>query len=173
MKAIVWALLAGAVSLSGASQAEVLSGRSEDGSQWCVLQGDISDDDVAEVRAAVALGCRNLQINSAGGSVAAAMKIGRALRSAEAWVTVPTYGRCASACVLIYAGGVIRVNYGPIQIHRPYSLNPDSSLSKAQQRFASMERDVRSYLRAMNVSQMLFDRMVRVAPDRIEQPQLQ
>ena len=61
-----------------------------------------------------------LLLNSGGGDGIAAMEIGRLARSAKAHTFVR--GRCASACVFIFAGGVVRSspNGGAaVGIHRP------------------------------------------------------
>jgi hypothetical protein len=60
------------------------------------------------------------RINSRGGSVAAAMAIGRIFRHETAWLGVD--GDCISACVLILAGAVDRQigRTAVIGIHRPY-----------------------------------------------------
>src|SRR5262249_4388077 len=76
----------------------------------------------------LALDISTLHIDSPGGSVTAAMAIGRLIRKENMRVSVgfPTksvpvkiVGRCISACVLILAGGVGRV-FSVIGIHRPY-----------------------------------------------------
>jgi hypothetical protein len=168
MKIFPSLMMVGVLSFWTFAHGEVLSDRDSDGTPWCMLQGSITDGDLPLMRSAVSGGCKRLMLNSNGGSVSVAIQIGQIVRKAEIPVVVPSWGRCASACVLVYAGGVIRLNYGPIQIHRPYSSNSDRTLTQAQDRFANMERDMRSYLRSMNVSESLFERMIRIAPDKSE-----
>ena len=59
--------------------------------------------------------------DSHGGDVRAAMRIGMAIRDFQAAVSVPQGASCASACVLGFLGGVTRLNFGRIGLHRPYS----------------------------------------------------
>jgi hypothetical protein len=54
----------------------------------------------------------SLGLNSPGGGVAAAMAIGRILRKERLDVIVPFDGECYSACVLVFAGAVWRMNAG-------------------------------------------------------------
>ncbi len=58
-------------------------------------------------------------LDSQGGDGLAAIEIGRMVRAAQAHVFVR--GRCASACVFVLAGGVVRgvLRDGAIGIHRP------------------------------------------------------
>lgn len=58
-------------------------------------------------------------LDSQGGDGLAAIEIGRMVRAAQAHVFVR--GRCASACVYVLAGGVVRgvVRDGAVGIHRP------------------------------------------------------
>lgn len=104
-------------------------------------------------------------LNSEGGDVVSAMQIGRLIRKARAWVIVPGDSVCASACVLIAAGGTTRSFVGPVIIHRPYASEPSNkSLSDSQETFDRVGDAVKSYLREMNVSTTLWDRMVAIPP---------
>lgn len=104
-------------------------------------------------------------LNSEGGDVVSAMQIGRLIRKARAWIIVPGDSVCASACVLIAAGGTRRFFVGPVIIHRPYaSQTSNQSLSDSQETFDRVGDVVKSYLREMNVSATLWDRMVAIPP---------
>lgn len=129
----------------------------------CHFQGAITPAELPPLRRALAQGCKLVSINSGGGDVNAALAMGRAIRSSQAYVTVPSYGRCVSACVFLYAGGVVRMPYAPIKIHRPYNLAPNEYASD-QKIFAKTARDIKSFLEEMNVDEELFDRMMRIEP---------
>lgn len=60
------------------------------------------------------------ELDSRGGSVNAAMSIGRILRNEGAGASVNQGSVCLSSCVLILAGGVTRSFLGKVGIHRPY-----------------------------------------------------
>ena len=86
-------------------------------------------------------------INSPGGSVSAAMAIGRRFRKERAWLGVN--GSCISACVLILAGAVDRQigKSGVVGIHRPYlaftaQQNPTSDQIKRD--YGAMLEDLRA-----------------------------
>jgi hypothetical protein len=110
-------------------------------------------------------------IKSRGGRAEIAMEIGRAIRRAEGGVAVEE--QCASACVLVLAGGVRRHfaegNGAQIGIHRLYWETPSRPLSVAdvQSRTTNAIASVKRYLREMNVQERLVDDMMLVAPDRI------
>ena len=52
-----------------------------------------------------------IRLDSPGGSVSAAMEVGRLLRMNRMTAFVDPYASCLSACVLIYAGAVARFGY--------------------------------------------------------------
>ena len=107
-------------------------------------------------------------INSRGGSVAAAMAIGRMFRRDNAWLGVN--GVCFSACVFMLAGAVDRQTgkLDQVGIHRPYLRStPEKPLEADQikQAYSRMLQDMRDYLREMNVSQRLADDMLATEPE--------
>jgi hypothetical protein len=107
-------------------------------------------------------------INSRGGSVAAAMAIGRMFRRENAWIGVN--GVCFSACVFILAGAVDRLigESDQVGIHRPYLRStPEKPLEPNQVReaYSRMLQEMRSYLREMNVSPRLADDMLATEPE--------
>jgi ATP-dependent protease ClpP protease subunit len=109
-------------------------------------------------------------INSNGGNVVAAMAIGRLLRKENAWLGIN--GVCISACVLILAGAIDRqiAKDGQVGIHRPYlSTNPQKPLTTDQVKaaYSLMLKELRAYLREMNVSSRLADDMLATEPERV------
>jgi ATP-dependent protease ClpP protease subunit len=107
-------------------------------------------------------------INSRGGSVPAAMAIGRMLRREGAWIGVN--GVCFSACVFVLAGAVDRQigDSDLVGIHRPYLLStPENSIEADQikQTYSRALQDMRNYLREMNVSPRLADDMLATEPE--------
>jgi ATP-dependent protease ClpP protease subunit len=110
---------------------------------------------------------KTLNINSPGGNLDAAMAIGRLLRRNRMFIIIPKDGECVSACVMIYAGAVLR-SAGKIGIHRPY-LNQfiGSQLQapdKLRSNYEQMLQTLRAYLRDMNVSERLAEDMMKIAP---------
>jgi ATP-dependent protease ClpP protease subunit len=108
-------------------------------------------------------------INSPGGSVTAAMAIGRLLRKERASLIIGNDQECISACVLILAGAVQRIiGRASVGIHRPYfeGLNGSQSLrpEKVRELYDGLLQSIRSYLREMYVSEQLADDMLRIEP---------
>lgn len=109
----------------------------------------------------------HVYLHSPGGNVLAAMAMGSLLRTygAEAWIRPQAV--CASACVLVLAGGVDRLAFdrAKIVIHRPRfesSLFAGLQQSQAQAKYTAMANQVRDYLSAMGISERLFQRMMQV-----------
>jgi hypothetical protein len=120
----------------------------------------------------------NVEISSEGGDVHTAIAIGRRIREVNG--RVEAIERCFSACVFIYAGGVLRTerpNAGDpdwltksiIAIHRPYfsQVPKDVDIKKLPQLRREFEADVRRYFREMNVSERLVEEMHAVPPERL------
>lgn len=95
----------------------------------------------------------------------AAMLLGREIRALQLPVNVRRNGGCASACVLVYAAGVLRNPMGKVAIHRPYYSSGSESLTQTKERFRHLEASVKSYLQEMNVSPQLYDAMMRISPE--------
>ena len=161
---LVVTFLVGLSCMSDSFSAEVTTfGNPEN--RACYLRGAIDSNDISQLQK-ILTSCNTLMIDSPGGNIDAAMRIGRMIRQREIGVTVPERGECASACVFIYAAGVVRVNYGPIRIHRPFLADSnDLSLAKTQAKFAALERDAKRYLKEMNVRDSLYDAMMVIAPE--------
>ena len=109
-------------------------------------------------------------LDSPGGSVIAAMKIGQVIAPEEAWVYVSRNGQCASACVLIYAAGGLRNQDGPLGIHRPFDYEV-SDLPLTYQEYLSRYDEITdlmtSYLAKYGVSPRLVQDMNVIRSDDI------
>lgn len=105
---------------------------------------------------------------SQGGDIRAAIEIGRQIRKMSAKTVVPVPGQCYSACVFIFAGGVERMMFGELGIHRPYSIQTGErnydTVQKEQRETAGLAK---AYLQEMNVLPALYDAMVTVPPDKL------
>jgi len=145
--------------------------RPSSGESTWILAGRITKADVRAVKAIAASEASRTSklptflLRSEGGDLEAAIEIGRLLRKLSARAIVHKDG-CFSSCVLIYAGAVMRFNWGPIGIHRPFSTDiadrPFSDVQRDQRRVASAAK---VYLEEMNVSPALFDAMMRIPPE--------
>lgn len=109
-----------------------------------------------------------VRLDSSGGDVIAAMTIGRILRKNGGIVLVEEDDICASACVLIIAGGVVRSIHGKVLIHRPYSQATDTAgqnLAAWDKKMKSFRKQMDAYLSEMNVSVGLADAMWAISPE--------
>jgi hypothetical protein len=104
-------------------------------------------------------------LDSDGGDVAAAMEIGRVIRSLKWSTFVWTRKKCFSSCALIYIAGVQRQNGGTIGLHRPYlatSLPPDM----IEKSYPAMLKAVRDYVGEMGVTDSFYESMVNTPPEQ-------
>lgn len=130
------------------------------------ISGEISPQD-AEAMArstdlAAAAKVRFVFLDSPGGDLDSAMRIGRMLRAIEVTVIVPPGAECMSACVFILAAGTDRIVKGTVGIHRPYFLkSPEGDVGAA---VLELERAAREYLIEMNVPARLADDMFSIDP---------
>ena len=112
---------------------------------------------------------KNLRVslNSQGGDVAAAMKMGRLLRANEAWAFVRPNDVCASACVLILAGATMRTVLGYVVVHRPFwTFIGERPTSQVQKERDDLRNEMRKYLEEVNVSPLLLELMDSIPPEK-------
>ena len=101
-------------------------------------------------------------LNSPGGDIDEAMRIGRLLRSHQSSVVAAK--ECNSACVLLIASGVTRSShFAGVGIHSPFLDGAEgSSFKEYQVAHERIARDVKAYLQEMNISPELFEAMATV-----------
>ncbi len=112
----------------------------------------------------------SVEINSPGGHVDAAMALGRLLRKLEATISIKRESACASSCVFVLVGAVHRSIHGRVGIHRPYFETPTQAVTREAVTLAyqrNLQR-LHQYLREMNISEGLADRMIAIPPEKIE-----
>jgi hypothetical protein len=113
----------------------------------------------------------NVNVASDGGSIDAAMAVGRMLRARVANVIVPTGAECTSACVFVLVGAVFRHIDGRVGIHRPYfagMAGEEPKISDTKSAIGNVEKKIKAYLSEMNVPDSLFDEMMVVPPDQVK-----
>lgn len=116
-------------------------------------------------------------LDSPGGDGLAAIEIGRLLRDAHAHVFVS--GKCSSACVFIFMGGVVRqAKDGALGIHRARITRIDPVTKKridvdinlnpnAKQRLDEGNQKIRQYVQDMGVLAQFSAAMDEVPPDKM------
>lgn len=66
------------------------------------------------------------------------------------------------------AGGVIRYVAGPVGIHRPFSpVDTRTTANLQKQDYGRLEKEVKSFLQAVNIPADLYDHMLRIPPDKV------
>lgn len=109
-----------------------------------------------------------VHLNSRGGNIETAMKIGKRIRNSKSYVVVFINSNdiCASACVFILAGAGHRNVDGEVIIHRPYYDN-DNATTAAKQKvnYKKIEKLVKAYLSEMNIPLSLYDEMLAISSD--------
>ncbi|MFC5696800.1 hypothetical protein ACFPU0_14675 [Pseudomonas sp. GCM10022186] len=102
-------------------------------------------------------------LDSIGGSVAEALRIGRLLRETGFDVMVPSEGVCQGSCVYLLAAGRNKTVRGYVGIHRPYFAHGDSALADG----SASRYSPTAYLKEMNIPLGLLDDMNSTDPTRM------
>jgi len=100
--------------------------------------GDIEEGDHAKIINALQNSKqKTLYLNSDGGVVTEAIQIGEDLRALGVETRLGKFSRCASACVLIFAGGVIRNahNTSEIYVHMGSGIFNAEALAKFEEAY--------------------------------------
>jgi len=108
-------------------------------------------------------------LNSRGGDVTAAMKIGRIVRKYDGWTIINRDNKCYSSCALIYIAGVSRdINgKGELGLHRPYFAAAPQSREAIQRQVPIMLTTLKNYVAEMGVSDNFYQEMVNTEPSGI------
>lgn len=110
-----------------------------------------------------------IKLNSTGGSVSAALKIGRFLRKYGAMANVDENAICISSCVYVLAGATNRAVDGTVGIHRPYEPNNIATSAEDQSRkYKKLGAQIVAYLKEMNTPTRLYDDSLFISPDRVK-----
>ena len=105
-------------------------------------------------------------LNSRGGDVDAAIKIGRIIRSADGTTWIK--GRCYSSCALIFIAGVNRENLGELGLHRPYFASAPLGREQIERQMPIMRSAVKGYVEEMGITGSFFERMFNTDPSEID-----
>jgi hypothetical protein len=121
---------------------------------------------------------RNLllvKLDSVGGDVDAAMKIGRLLRKYEAWTYIETEhhgdnANCYSSCALVFIAGVRRSilsSGGQLGLHRPYLASAPQSRQVLEKQVPLMLAQIKQYVMEMGITDNFYQQMVNTEPSQI------
>jgi hypothetical protein len=127
--------------------------------------GPADDVTFREIQSKERFSHATVYLNSPGGMVDPAIRIGQAIRAA-AWTTSVEAGdTCASACVIIWAGGIHRYLLGRLGLHSAatrISENPPRYI-----RYEIGNAKIAAYFREMGMPQALIDLWPKADPDRL------
>ncbi|UVE18901.1 hypothetical protein NVV93_05795 [Pseudomonas sp. LS44] len=102
-----------------------------------------------------------LLLDTIGGSVVEATRMGRLLREYGFDALVPDSGLCQGSCIYLLAAGKQRTVRGPVGLHRPYFPGGDSA------RDLSTGGDPTRYLRDMGVAPSLAQDIQQIPPHKM------
>jgi hypothetical protein len=106
-----------------------------------------------------------VMLDSIGGSVAEAIRMGRLLRETGFDAMVPSTGVCQGSCVYLLAAGHGKSVRGYVGIHRPYYLGSDS-VHSASNAGAAKANQV-AYFKEMQIPLELLEAINSTAPQRM------
>jgi hypothetical protein len=124
------------------------------------ITGTIWDRDAGRLQSLLektAKGPRQFSLDSDGGDMLAAMRIGRAVRKLSARTLVAARAKCHSACALIFIAGAERKNLGEIGLHRPYL---DTDADQLQHHLPVLYSRVKDYVAEMGLDDSFYQKMM-------------
>ena len=110
-------------------------------------------------------------LDSPGGSIEAALKIGRLFRAKKAWVNIHPNKICYSSCVYLLAGGESRVvwNDAKVGIHRAYEPNDkNTSITAQKQKYEKLGLKIKEYLSEVNIPVRVYDDSLYINPENMK-----
>ena len=108
-----------------------------------------------------------INLDSPGGDVAEAMKIASLLDQSFAQTFVRKGALCASACFLMWAAGVIRVNAGTLGVHRLSLASSSTDVRQTERAVFPAAQTVETFLVKMGIPHRILDKMRETAPSDI------
>ena len=133
------------------------------------FSGEIEIGDAATLKKYIRRG-GTIRFDSGGGDIHEAMKLGRLLRENLMTTSVLHGVKCYSACILAFAGGVVRQPEGALGIHSFYSENfiGGGNFTDADEHYNAVSSDIKTYLEEMRIDLDLLDHMKRVSHEDIK-----
>ena len=104
-------------------------------------------------------------LDTIGGSVQEAIKMGRLLRETGFDTLVPASAVCQGACVYLLAAGRAKTVRGHVGVHRPYYPEGDSAQARGNTKGSSY--NAQAYFREMNIPSSLVETMQATAPAKM------
>ena len=134
------------------------------------VSGTITEQDSTALENLIrGLGNRSLSVwlDSPGGDVFAAIRMGRSIRKYEALTVIPVPSKCYSSCALIFIAGVRRHNLGKLGLHRPYLASTPQSRQTIEKQVPRMLQLVKQYVAEMGITDNFYYQMVNTEPSKM------
>lgn len=97
-------------------------------------------------------------LNTRGGNVDAALKMGRLIRKHGLNTYLAPNSECASACIFLMIGGITRMAFGELSVHRSgVDTNSPTTLEKLKKHNEDNTKEVNDYVEEMGISPLLAD----------------
>ena len=97
-------------------------------------------------------------LNTRGGNVDAALKMGRLIRKHGLNTYLAPNSECASACIFVLIGGITRMAFGELSVHRSgVDSNSPTTLEKLKKHNDDNIKEVNDYVQEMGISPLLAD----------------
>ena len=111
-----------------------------------------------------------ISLQSSGGDVNEAMKIGHIVRANEFTAMVANNKDCFSSCVFILGAGVLRYSFGKVGIHKPYFSELKENITTAEIKKLRDEniKSIKEYFNFMDVSESIVEDMLSIEPSKIK-----
>lgn len=111
-----------------------------------------------------------IKLNSAGGEVEEAIKIGEIIRENEFLVSVPDGAECLSSCIFILSAGIYRSGSGKVGIHRPYfsTIAEGESIQNIRRKRDDVLTIIKQYVEKMDINPRLVDTMMSIPPGELK-----
>lgn len=146
-----------------------------------LLKGKITEKTLPQLRFGLQLletrrnnrsiGANTSWLDSPGGLISEAMKIGDVIAEHGMEAIVVFSGRCYSSCVFIYAAAKTRSGIGDVGIHRPFASEISAkslSYSEYLKKYDALTPSLKQYFAKYGVSPALVDSMNVVSSDEIK-----
>jgi hypothetical protein len=142
------------------------------------LSGTITNQDAKAFEALspeLELSFPKVRLDSTGGDVDAAMKIGRLVRRYEGWTYIEKEdsgfnANCYSSCALIFIAGVRRYmasSGGQLGLHRPYLASAPQTRQVVEKQVPIMLSQIRQYVAEMGITDNFYQQMINTEPSEM------
>ena len=100
-----------------------------------------------------------IQLNTPGGNRFSAMAIGKLIRERKLNTYVAKDSRCGSACIFVVSGGLVRMVYGTVTVHRP-SLGEGMRINSVEKFLTQGDEEMAQHIQQMGLSMLVTDAIV-------------